>query len=377
MRKMQKILKKNIVEVDFTKLHIGSEVLLVTGKSSYDSCGASAILNEKLQNHNVMHFTGFETNPRIEDVRKGLNLLNDTKTIIAVGGGSVLDMAKLLKGLSDQEFEIEEYIQGRRKLRESRNINLIAIPTTSGSGSESTHFAVVYIDKVKYSLAHRSLLPETVILDYKLTLSMSPYLTACSGLDALSQGIESFWSVNADVESSAYSRESLYLSIENLVNAVKNPDDYNKAAMQLASNLAGKAINITKTTAPHAFSYYLTSHFHIPHGYAAALMLGKFIVFNSRVTEKDISDRDMSLKSVKTKISELCQILGAENPEQANQIIDGMIRDCGLKYNLPEIVDLDRYFEDIFNSVNLERLKNNPRLILEKQELLELLKRNQ
>ena len=143
--------------------------------------------------------------------------------------------------------------------------------------------------------------------------------------------------------------------------------------MQEAANLAGKAINLTKTTAPHAFSYYLTSHFDIPHGYAVALLLGKFIIFNSRVSDKELSDRNSSRQSVLNKINNICGFLGAESPEDADFRINCLLKDCGLESDLTKLIDLESEFENIYKSVNIERLKNNPRLVENKNELFSLL----
>jgi len=373
---MQHIYIDKITNLNFEDLKITNRIFLVTGRKSFETSGAQSVILDKLQGHSIVRFSDFETNPRLEDVRKGLKLLSESKadTIIAVGGGSVIDMAKLIKGLSDQPYEPEEYICGRKVLENSRDTNLITIPTTSGSGSESTHFAVVYINKVKYSLAHSSLLPNNVILDYSLTLSMSPYQAACSGFDALAQAVESFWSVNSSGKSSEYSTEAIKLIKDNLVPSVTTPTEKNRSAMQHASNLAGKAINLTKTTAPHAFCYYLTSHYGIPHGHAAALLLGKFIVYNSNISNEDVSSQDATAETVRQKIQNLCVLLGVKDTQEANQLINQMLSSCNLENDINKIMDLDNKFDDFFKSVNLERLKNNPRLVNNKEELKGLLK---
>ena len=150
---------------------------------------------------------------------------------------------------------------------------LIAIPTTSGSGSEATHFAVVYVGGEKFSVAHPIyMLPNVVVLNPSLTYSMDSYQTALSGVDAFAQAMESYWSVNSTEESKKYSIEALELIIEHLPLAV-NYNDNSRDIMLHAANLAGKAINIAKTSGAHAISYVLTSKFNIPHGQAVALTL--------------------------------------------------------------------------------------------------------
>ena len=370
---MQNILEGALADIDFSSLDIRENVLLVTGKRSYDSCGASEILAGKLAGKQVRRFSDFQPNPRLEDVVGGRELLEPGKpcTVIAVGGGSPMDVAKLIKALAGQEGDPAAYIRGEKTLVGNDHIDLIALPTTSGSGSESTHFAVVYINKVKYSLAHQDLLPETVLLDPSLTSSMSPYQTACSGFDALAQAVESYWSVNADNISREYSREAVALVMKHLRNAVNAPDKLSRAGMQRAANLAGRAINLTKTTAAHAFCYYLTSRFGTPHGHAVGLLLGKFFIFNSRVSKKDLSAT--SVEHVRNSIKELCSMIGAKTPEDAHDILGELMSDCGLEKDISKVMDIDACFDDFYKSVNVQRLGNNPRKVDDRNELKKLL----
>ena len=198
----QTILKTELSTDSLQLKHIGT-ILLVSGKKSYELCGAREKLNAALKEHRVVHFSDFRANPRLEDLKAGLSLLEgeDISQIIAVGGGSVMDMAKLLRATVNTSADPEKIILGEEPLGNHSCPELSAVPTTSGSGSESTHFAVVYIEGTKYSLAHESLLPDKVILDPTLTMSSSPYQTACSGLDALAQAVESYWNVFATAES--------------------------------------------------------------------------------------------------------------------------------------------------------------------------------
>lgn len=372
---MQKILEQPLGEINFKVLDIHDQVLLVTGRSSYTGCGAAPLLEVQLAGKHVVRFSDFQVNPLLDDVKKGLALIREDRpcTVIAVGGGSPMDMGKLIKALAGQSLDHGACVRGEGELKSNPHINLIAIPTTSGSGSESTHFAVVYMGKTKYSLARQDLLPGTVILDPALTDSMSPYQTACTGLDALSQGVESYWSVNADDTSREFSRRAITLVRDNLVRAVNNPDRESRRAMLKAANLAGQAINLTKTTAAHAFCYYLTSHYGVPHGHAAALLLGKFFLFNRRVADQDLSDSSSSPGEVRQTLQEICALLGQDTPVEADRYITDIMKQCGLETDLKTILDFDKSFDDFFSSVNLQRLKNNPRLVTDPLELKELL----
>jgi|ETNmetMinimDraft_2_1059921.scaffolds.fasta_scaffold01828_2 alcohol dehydrogenase class IV len=341
-------------------------IFLVTGKSSYHSCGAEDSLKEVLERYNVSRFYDFEENPKIEDVKKGMSLFREFNPdlVIGVGGGTALDMAKLLNTLSLQNKDPEEYICNGGKIRELGK-PLILMPTTSGTGSEATRFAVVYINKKKYSLAHEHMLPGYSIIDSNFTLNLPRKITASTGMDALSQAIESYWAIDSTPESRGYSRNAINLIKENLQIAVDNPTNESRLAMAKAANLAGKAINITKTTAPHAISYALTSYFGIPHGHAAGLTLGKFLEYNSQVTEKDCND-SRGPEFVRKTILELCSLLNVEDTHSAKNKIGSLMNGIGLETNIPNLgIRSEEDLDLIMENVNIERLINNPRTINE------------
>jgi alcohol dehydrogenase class IV len=241
-------------------------IFLVTGNRSYEKSGAKKFIDNLLNGFTVKRFSDFADNPKIEDVNKGINIFleNSCDYLIAIGGGSVMDMAKLIN-IGYDKNNIEDLTTKKAEIS-SPGKKLIAIPTTSGSGSEATHFAVVYVGGEKFSVAHPIyMLPNVVVLNPSLTYSMNSYQTALSGVDAFAQAMESYWSINSTEESKKYSIEALKLIIEHLPLAVKYNDN-SKNIMLHAANLAGKAINIAKTSGAHAISYVLTSKFNIPHG---------------------------------------------------------------------------------------------------------------
>ena len=177
------------------------KVFLVRGKKSYQLCGAEQVINDVLNDFTpeVMSFYDFEENPKIEDVEKGLSLLVEFNPdiIIAFGGGSVLDISKLIRFFYSYEGEpTGNEFEKKREL-----LPLLALPTTAGTGCEATHFAVMYQDKVKYSVEHDDMLPNYAFVYPPFTYKNPPYLTACTGFDALAQGIEAYWNVNATKES--------------------------------------------------------------------------------------------------------------------------------------------------------------------------------
>ena len=187
-------------------------IMIVTGKASYAASGAKSLVDAALKDDTVVQFSDFDVNPKIEDAERGVALAIETRVdlIIGIGGGSVMDMAKLMKAFYTAPEKSKELAKGELVMTDP-SIPLVLIPTTTGSGSEATHFAVVYIGLDKYSLASQLLLPDGVILDGSLIASASPYQMACNGLDALAQAIESAWAAGSTKQSREYSFRAVSL----------------------------------------------------------------------------------------------------------------------------------------------------------------------
>ena len=353
-----KNIKKIISDLDAKK------ILLVTGKGSYKKSGSEEKLIQYLGDAVIKRFFDFEPNPNIKDVLVGINIISSFKPdlVIAVGGGSVIDIAKLINIFAvhvAKEKEIYEFVNESSSVKQA-GLPLIAIPTTSGTGSEATHFAVVYIGNKKYSFAHEYVLPNFSIIDPSLSYSNPAYIKACSGFDALSQAIESFWAVGSTEESRSYSREAIKIILSSIEMAVLESDKKSMDRMSLAANLAGKAINISKTTAAHAVSYPITKFLDIPHGHAVALTLGSFFVINSHYSESQLND-SRGIQYFDNIIKELLNLFNCSESEQVNQRLNQIMANIGLEANLKSIFrkkNID--YELIKKEINLERLNNNP-----------------
>jgi alcohol dehydrogenase class IV len=335
-------------------------VFLVTGDIVFDVSGAKDYF-ESINDINFIIHTDFSINPEYNDIVKGIKQFreNQVDAIVALGGGSVIDMAKLINCLSPySDSEIVDVIQGKIKV-EKVSKPLILIPTTSGTGSEATHFAVAYYQGKKYSVASNLILPELAVIDPKLTFSMPPYLTAVTGIDAFAQAVESYWSVGSTNESRSFAKEAIELVWENLRAAVNNNSEQAKIKMALASHLAGKAINISKTTAPHALSYYITSTYKLPHGHAVAVTLPHFVKFNYELNSSDCND-PRGVDFVQSKLDEIFEFIGVKSATEAEKVITEFIKSMGVEIDTAELgIDLDA----VYSNVNLERLSNNPRKI--------------
>lgn len=202
--------------------------------------------------------------------------------------------------------------------------------------------------------------PEYVFLSSAFSRSVNQYLTACSGLDVFCQAVESIWNVNSNAESEEYALEAAKLAWNNLRNAVLHSDDTARENMQEAAYLAGKAINITKTTAPHAVSYAFTSYYGIPHGHAVALSLPFFLDYNFSVTQYDCNDI-RGPEAVKERIMRLLSKIGL-SIEEAPLAIKNYYAEININITISTLInEFDPAI--ISSNVNLQRLGNNPRKI--------------
>jgi len=348
----------DVISTEIANLRI-KQVLIVAGSASYETSGAKALVASLFGKYTLTFFNDFTVNPKIEDLEKGINLYHNTgiELIVAIGGGSVIDMAKLIKSYINIDTDLNSSIKSN-KIFSNLNIPLIAIPTTAGSGSESTHFAVIHIDGCKYSVSHASIRPNYALLVPSLTNGCPPYLTACSGVDALCQAIESYWSVQSTEESRNYAKEAIILLLRYLPLAVKNDLDARKNVM-LAANLAGRAINISFTTAAHAYSYGLTTYAGIPHGHAVSLTLPYFFNLNMNVSQDNCNDSRGAV-FVKERINELLHLLDCSREnvvEKLSSFFKSLFGDKN-EEAISRITDDMR--DKLALSVNLQRLQNNP-----------------
>lgn len=330
----------------------GSTKLLLVCDSSFPFLS----IKSEVENMSVPYvvFNDFTPNPLYEDVCKGVDLFNITKcdTILAVGGGSSLDVAKCIKlycKLSKDKLYLEQEYK-------DTGVKLIAIPTTAGTGSESTKYAVIYYEGKKQSVTHNSIIPNYAILEPRVLKTLPLYQKKCTMLDALCQGIESWWSVNSTDESKAYSK----IAVETIMKwwreyIYENTFESAKQIM-LAANYAGRAICITQTTAPHAFSYKVTSLFNIPHGHAVAVCLPEIwnFMINNQGSSVDVRGKDY-LNEV---FYQIAGSMGCANPNQAISLFRKMMSD--MEMNNPIGINREMEIDILSSSVNPIRLKNNP-----------------
>lgn len=352
-----------------------ARLFLVIDEPAYCASGAKNVLEACFEQRATIRFNQFELNPKLEDVQRGIGIYRDFEpdVVIAVGGGTAIDLAKLIGTIAVQKEGLQPHFsrdiaKGIASI-EVAGKPMIAIPTTAGTGSEATHFAVVYVDGEKYSVAHPSMLPAYAVVDPTLTESLPKRITTATGLDAFCQAIESIWAVAANEESIGYAEEAARLAFNNLATAVNAPTPEARRAMSRASHLAGKAINITKTTAPHALSYYLTSHYGVPHGMAVATTLPAMLEFNAGVTDNDCVD-PRGKAAVHDRIARILNVLGTDSVDEACPAISSLLSHVGCP-TLKEIL-VNGDLIAVVDSANIQRLSNNPRRV-SREQLIEVL----
>ena len=331
----------------FSKLPIGKEI-----EEIFSDLGISSY-----------HFSAFQANPRLEEVEAGIDAYSAFQgdSILAVGGGSALDTAKCIKlfaGLSKEQSYLEQ------EFREN-DIPLLVHPTTAGTGSESTPFAVIYKGGEKCSVEHEIIYPKYRIEDARSLRSLPLYQKKVTLLDALSHAMEAIWSKYSNEDSRAYGQKAIsliltnykaYLSLENKNDAkvqgkASSAEDPSQSVLESiaeAANLAGKAIAVTKTTAGHALSYKLGSLYQLPHGLATAMVNRALYPFMCREKSRMIHPENLLF---------LAKCFLAETEEEGAKRYLEILEDLEI---IPTLSVKAGDLENLVAAVNPERLSNHP-----------------
>ena len=306
-------------------------------------------------------FSDFTPNPLFEQVCKGIDLFtsSDCEAILAVGGGSAIDVAKCIKlailAKEGKDAIIPPLVFQRLSI-DGGKIPLIAIPTTAGTGSESTHNAVMYYEGTKQTVTNDGILPDYAILDPSVLKTLPLYQKKCTMMDALCQGIESWWSVNSTNESKEYSRKAVELIMTHWRKYIFENDDNAAEMIMLAANYGGRAINIAQTTAAHAMSYKITSLYKLPHGHAVAVCLPAIWDYMTKNPNR-ISDERGS-QYLLGVFDDIAHSMGSNSPALAIDTFLGMMKD--LELQRPVSAHWDKDLHVLSTSVNPIRMKNNP-----------------
>ena len=302
----------------------------------------------------MVYFSDFQPNPLYESVVKGVRIYRKEgcDSIVAVGGGSAMDVAKCIKLYSNLSGNGENGSWLKAEISPN-GIPFLAMPTTAGTGSEATRYAVIYYNDAKQSVTSDSFIPDTVLMDPSALKTLPIYQKKATMCDALCHAIESFWSVNSTDESKKYSKAAIEGVLSNMDGYLNNTEEGN-AGMLVAAHKAGQAINITQTTAGHAMCYKITSLFRVAHGHAAVLCDRVLFPWMIKNTDKCIDSRGE--KYLKETFQQIASAMGCDTPETAAKKLNDIFN--SLEFKVPSATT--EQFEILKNSVNPVRLKNHP-----------------
>lgn len=339
------------------KLHIGeaacetalkvfcrakAHIVLVTDGAAYALCGAKAFFDNFFagQSIGVTHLQVPSANPKVEVVQQLLEKIRrPVDGFIAVGGGTMLDTAKLLNLAVVTGKSIRELLACNTA--PDALMPCFAMPTTAGTGAEATRFAVCYDGEKKYSIDFLSIRPDEVGLFPAFITTVPPYQRLSTCFDAYAQAIESLWAQGATEESRAYAESALHCMQAATEVALGSME---QAQLELqGSYWAGRAIDISRTTAAHAFSYYLTSHYGIAHGHAVFMVFPYILQNNAEAVDR--------LKIAQLNVADISATLSDYHKAGLKTLREFASEQ---KIAWKEMVD------NLFAHVNLKRLGNNP-----------------
>lgn len=309
-------------------------ILLFCTSNGKNRIVSDKMISDFLKNNSITFIDKVEPNPTdilVDNISQNINTNIDL--IVSIGGGSVIDTAKIIKNA---------HFQG---------IEHITLPTTSGTGSERTHFATLWLENRKISIADKKLIPDLVIMDPTLMYNLNKENTLSTVLDAINQGFESLYNKNRTKKSICFAQKAIIYGINGL-ELYKTNKNKSRILFAMSSYYSGKAINITKTGICHSISYPLTLRYNIPHGLACYFSMKEVLKFNKN--DKILND---FIQNNYITFNDLIQFFKTlDDIFKINNIIKQYITDNPIKY-LDEMYTKERYENNIFN-VTKEDLKN-------------------
>lgn len=271
---------------------LGRRPLLVIGKS-LRSNGTLETLLKNLKD-GAMKITLHERvppEPDIEDLQAAMSAADAAQAdfVIAIGGGSVLDVAKGAAALSGTDVAAADYFSGQVPVPEKCSRPILAVPTTAGTGSEAT-WVGVYVDRInnrKASIRGGAMMPTTTVLDPQLSVTCPPHVTANSGMDAFVQAVEAYTSSGANVMTDALALEAAILTGRNLLRAFREPNHREaREKMMLGSYLAGAALNTSRLGLVHGLAHPIGAVTDAAHGLICGLLMPAVMRYNSSVSRE-------------------------------------------------------------------------------------------
>ncbi|MBS4214271.1 phosphonoacetaldehyde reductase [Neobacillus rhizophilus] len=332
-----------------------NKVLLLTRGGDFSKSQAGQNLEKYLARYEFKQLDVQISNPDVEDLFRYTQLIKefDYECIVGIGGGSVLDLAKSLAAL--KKMEVDSISSLRTVIKEklyAENPNIVpwvAVPTTSGTGSEVTCWATIWdnANGVKLSIDSENLYSHIAIIDPALTASLPMSLTASTALDALCHATEAYWSKNSNEISRVYSLEAISRIVHNFEAVLTHPQEVSlRKELALGSLYAGLAFSNTRTTACHSISYPLTLELGMVHGIAASITLAKVM--------------ELNFASI-LKSDKLLKAFGARSCQEIQEQIDYFFKLAGFSSRLRDYHANEEIIEKIAgNAFTKGRMDNNP-----------------
>jgi acetaldehyde dehydrogenase / alcohol dehydrogenase len=371
-------------------LEVLSDIETTTAAVITDPDGAARGLVEAVRAHlpapAVRVFADVEPEPSLETIRAGVALLDRFRpqAIVAVGGGSVLDAAKVMRMLHEHpDLDVKQlmlpFLDPRKRVAQypsmHHDVMLIAIPTTAGTGSEVSPAAVITVGGRKATLVDYSLLPDRAVIDPELTLSMPPTITADSGIDALTHALEAGVSIFASPYTDAFCVQAARLIFDALPRAVRDGSDLEaRTDMANAATIAGLAFSNAFVGFNHALAHAVGARFGIAHGRANAIFLPHVLRFNAAIPSKFMPAPGYGAYVAPEKYAQMGYVLFGGRTEDDRRArlfsaVDDLLAEVGMPRTIKELgvdeADFEAALPDLIRACAADpSLRTNPRMPL-------------
>jgi alcohol dehydrogenase len=352
-------LADEVLQLKPTKVFIATIIPLINSISDF----ATVLKKNSIE---LLIDTSIIQEPSFADFEKLMQTVSpfNPDVVIGIGGGSVLDIAKLVAAQLGNEQHLKDYVG--IGLLKGRSKKLICVPATSGTGSEvSPNAILVDDDNQKKGIISPYLVPDIVYVDPLLTISVPPAITAATGLDALTHCLEAYTNKFSKPFIDMYAYEGMRLIAENIVAAVHDGNNIEaREKVAMGSLLGGFCLGPVNTAGVHALSYPLGSMFHLAHGLSNALLLPYVMEFNIPAATKKYAEVAIALGCVRQVNDEATAFAGVEK-------IQALIKACGIPSTLKEVnVPESAFAQMAVDALKIQRLlKNNPREITEQDAI--------
>ena len=354
----------------------GNRVLLVNGKSSFSKSDLAKKFFTRIGEMHIQHgLVQIEGEPSPAQIDRAVEQFRawNPDVVVAIGGGSVIDAGKAISAMLHEKGSIVDFLEGVGHLQPSGNKTpLIAVPTTSGTGSEATKNAVITQpgkDGFKKSLRHDRYIPDIALVDPLLTVGCPPTITAASGMDAFTQLLESYLSTNSNPITDALALEGLQRLIGSIERAVFNGEDVEaRSQMSYAALISGITLANAGLGVVHGFAQPLGSLFPVPHGVVCGTLMGAA----NRVTVQRLRESGDHLTL--GKYHKVAMLFGSKgNQEECTDRLIDYLDELTIKFQLPKLSDFGITETDFPLIIQHTGMKYHP-VQLSNEELMSVLR---